>query len=77
MKEKIIDNIVRGVVFLALAWIGLRGIVPDAVAAGGLPMLLLAAVASIVGFAVGPYAYQKYRCAKQCEPTCEPSFCRA
>jgi len=76
MKEKIFDRIVQGVVLWALAFFGLRGVLPDIVAAGYLPLLFLAA-ASTVGFAVGPYAYQAYRCEQTCETTCDPAFCKA
>ena len=76
MKEKIIDKTVQGVVFWALTMFGLRGVLPDIVEAGSLPVLFLVAAASILGYAVGPYAYQSYRCAQSCESTCDPSFCR-
>ncbi|MHB8845029.1 MAG: hypothetical protein ACYC7L_09825 [Nitrospirota bacterium] len=77
MKDNIIDNIVRGVVLGALVMFGLRGILPDIIAAGYLPLLFSAGAAVILGFAVGPYAYHVYRCASRCEPTCSPEFCRA
>jgi hypothetical protein len=77
MKAKIIDNMVQGAILWALAFFGLRGVLPDIAAAGDLPLLFLGAAASIVGFAVGPYAYEAYRCAQTCESTCDPSFCRA
>jgi hypothetical protein len=73
MKDKIIYRTVQGVVFWALAMFGLRGVLPEA---GSLPVLFLVAVVSILGFAVGPSAYDAYRCAQQCESTCNPSFCR-
>jgi len=76
MKENIIDNIVLGVVFGALAMFGLRGVLPDAIAAGNLPLLFSAGATVIAGFMIGPYAYQAYRCADRCEPTCDPKFCR-
>ena len=75
MKEKIFDKIVQGAVLWALAFFGLRGVLPDIVIAGYLPLLFLAA-ASTVGLAVGPYAYQTYRCAQSCESTCDPTLCR-
>lgn len=77
MKENIVDNIARGVVIGALVMFGLRGVLPDIIAAGNLPLLLAAGAAAILGFAIGPYAYQAYRCASRCEPTCSPQFCRA
>jgi len=77
MKEKIIDNLARGVVFAGLAWWGLRGVLGDIRVAGYLPDLLSVGVLLIAGFAVGPSAYQAYRCAQRCEPACDPSFCRA
>jgi len=76
MKEKIIDKLVQGVVLWALAFFGLRGVLPEIVTAGSLPVLFLVAVLSTAGYAVGPYAYQAYRCAQQCESTCDPSLCR-
>ena len=76
MKENIIDNIVLGVVFGALAMFGLRGVLPDAIAAGNLPLLFSAGATVIAGFMIGPHAYQTYRCAYRCEPTCDPKFCR-
>jgi len=76
MKENIIDNIVRGAVFGALLMFGLRGVLPDISAAGNLPTLFAAGAAVILGVAVGPYAYQSYRCASRCEPTCGQEFCR-
>lgn len=77
MKENIIDNIARGVVLGALMMFGLRSVLPDIIEAGYLPTLLSAGAAVILGFAVGPYAYQAYRCASRCEPACSPQFCRA
>ena len=77
MKENIFDKIVQGVVLWALAFFGLRGVLPEIVEAGTLPVLFLIAAASIVGYAVGPYAYQSYKCAQSCESTCDPSFCKA
>ena len=77
MKEKIIDGLARGVVFAGLAWWGLRGVLGDVREAGDLPALLVAGIALIAGYAVGPTTYEAYRCAQKCEPTCEPSFCRA
>ncbi len=77
MKENIIDNLARGVVLAALAWFGLRGVLPEIAAAGNMPLFLLAIAAVIAGSAVGPAAYQAYRCAQSCEATCDPKFCRA
>ena len=77
MKEKIIDKTVQGVVFWALTMFGLRGVLPNIVEAGSLPVLFLVAAVSIVGYAVGPSAYQSYRCAQSCESTCDPTLCRA
>jgi hypothetical protein len=77
MKESIIDNSVRGVALGALVWLGMRGVVPDIIAAGNLAVLISVGAAAIAGFAIGPYAYDAYRCASRCEPTCNPKFCRA
>ncbi len=77
MKETIIDNFARGVVLAALAWFGLRGVLPEISATGNMPLFLLAIVALIAGYAVGPTAYQAYRCAQSCDATCDPKFCRA
>jgi hypothetical protein len=77
MKENIIDNLVRGVVLGVLVLFGLRAVLPDIVAAGNLPLFFSAGAAVIIGFAIGPSAYQAYRCANRCEPTCNPKFCRA
>ena len=77
MKENIIDKLVQGVVLWALTFFGLRGVLPDIAETGYIPALFLLAAASIVGYAVGPYAYQSYRCAQSCESTCDPSFCKA
>lgn len=77
MKENIVDNFMRGVVLVALAWFGLRGFLPDIAAAGYMPALLSAAVIAIAGYSVGPYAYRTYRCAQSCQATCDPQFCRA
>ncbi len=76
MKEKILDNLARGVVFASLAWWGLRGVLGDIREAGYMPDLLIVGALLIAGYAVGPTAYQAYRCAQNCESTCEPSFCR-
>ncbi|HEY6010665.1 MAG TPA: hypothetical protein VIX18_04265 [Nitrospirota bacterium] len=77
MKENIIDNIVRGVVFGALVWFGIRGVLPDIVAAGELPALFLIGGALIIVLAIGFTAYKAYRCARRCEPTCGAQFCHA
>ena len=77
MKETILDNLARGVVVGAIAWFGLRGVLPDISAAGNLPTLLFAGTLAIAGYAIGPSAYHAYRCAKRCESTCDPKFCRA
>lgn len=77
MKENIIDKIVQGVVFGAVAWFGLRGVIPDIIAFGYLPVLFSVGAAVIAGYAFGPYVYHVYRCAYRCDPTCEPKLCRA
>ncbi len=77
MKEKILDNLARGLVFASLAWWGLRGVLGDIREAGYMPDLLMVGALLIAGYAVGPTAYQAYRCAQSCDSTCEPSFCRA
>ena len=77
MKEKMMDNLARGVVFAGLAWWGLRGVLGDIAKAGYLPDLFLAGALLIAGYAVGPTAFEAYRCAERCGPTCDPSFCRA
>ena len=74
MKENIIDTIARGMIFGALAWFGLRGVLPDIVAAGNLPALLSAGAVAIAGYAIGSFVY---RCTYRCEATCDPKFCRA
>ncbi len=56
----------------ALAWFGLRGVIPDIAAAGYLPVLLSAAGLGIVGYAIGSFVY---RCTYRCEATCDPKFC--
>ena len=77
MKEMIFNNLARGVALGALAFFGLRGVLPDIAAAGNFSGLLYLASALIVGFAVVPPAYQSYRCASRCESTCDPQFCKA
>lgn len=74
MRKDILDNIVRGVIFAAMAWFGLRGVLPDIVEAGNLPVLLGAAAVGIAGYAIGSFTY---RCTYRCESTCEPKYCRA
>ncbi len=77
MKDKILDNLGRGVVIAALAWFGLRGVLPEITAAGNMPAFLLAIAVLITGYAVGPSAYMAYRCGQSCDATCDPKFCRA
>jgi hypothetical protein len=77
MNESILNNIVRGAVLGVLLLFGLRGVLPNIVAAGDLPLLFLAGAAAILGFAIGPSAYHAYRCASRCEPTCDLQLCRA
>jgi hypothetical protein len=54
MKENIIDNLARGVVFAGFAWWGLRGVLGDIAEAGYLTDLLSVGALLILGFAVGP-----------------------
>ncbi|HEX9020668.1 MAG TPA: hypothetical protein VF903_05360 [Nitrospirota bacterium] len=74
MKKDILDHIARGVALGAIAWFGLRGVLPDISAAGDLAALLAAAVLGIVGYAIGSFTY---RCTYRCDSTCEPRYCRA
>lgn len=72
-----IDYIVRGMLLAALVWFGIRGVLPDIIAGSDLLALFLLGAAFIAVFALAPLAYDAYRCANRCEPTCNSRFCRA